>query len=66
MDGTVADRLKQAHHEHPDAVFTVFTISGHVISGRITLSGKLVTLDAGKEMAVVPDDRIEAFSMREA
>jgi len=66
MDGTVADRLKQAHHEHPDAVFTVFTVSGHVISGRITLSGKLITLDAGKEMAVVPDDRIEAFSMREA
>ncbi len=66
MDGTVADRLKEAHHEHPDAVFTVFTVSGHVISGRITLWGKLVTLAAGKETAVVADERIEAFSFRES
>lgn len=65
MDGIVADRLKQTHHEHPDAVFTIFTLAGHVISGRVTISGKLIALDAGRESAVVPDDRIEAFSFRE-
>ena len=66
MDNAIADRLKAAHAEHPDAVFTVFTLSGHAISGRIAVLGAMIVLEAGKEKAEVPDDRIEAFSLREA
>jgi len=64
MDGTVVDSLKRAHREHPDAVFTLFTLSGHVISGRIAALGRTIALEAGKETAEVPDDRVEAFSFR--
>lgn len=64
MDEAVGDRLKRARDKHPDAVFTVFTLSGHVISGRIVQCGRIITLEAGKETAEVSDDRIEAFSFR--
>jgi len=65
MDGSVIDSLKQAHGAHPDAVFTVFTVSGHAISGRIARCGPIITLTAGKETAELSADRIEAFSYRE-
>ena len=65
MDETIGDRLKRAYDKHTGAVFTVFTLSGHVISGRIVQCGRMVRLEAGKETAEVPDDRIEAFSFRE-
>jgi hypothetical protein len=64
MDGTVADSLKRAYREHPEAVFTLFTLAGHVISGRIGAIGRTITLEAGKETAEVPEDRVEAFSVR--
>jgi hypothetical protein len=64
MDGTVADSLKRAHREHPEAVFTLFTLAGHVISGRIVAFGRTIALEAGKETAEVPEDRVEAFSFR--
>ncbi len=65
MDEAVGDRLKRAHDKHPDAVFTVFTLAGDVISGRIVQCGRIIKLEAGKETAGVTDDRIAAFSFRE-
>jgi hypothetical protein len=62
---TIVKRLKAAHADRPDAVFSIFTLSGHVISGRIAALGETVVLEAGKETAEVPPDRIEAFSLRE-
>jgi hypothetical protein len=64
MDGVIADSLKRAYRENPDAVFTLFTHSGHVISGKIAALGRTITLTAGKETAEVPEDRVEAFSFR--
>jgi hypothetical protein len=64
MDEFVADSLKRAYREHPDAVFILFTLSGHVISGKITALNRTITLEAGKETAEVPEDRVEAFSFR--
>ncbi|HUB96249.1 MAG TPA: hypothetical protein VL993_10045 [Stellaceae bacterium] len=65
MVNAIAESLKQAASEHPDAVFTLFTLSGHAISGKIKSSGETVILEAGKERAEVTADRIEAFSLRE-
>jgi hypothetical protein len=65
MDNAVAESLKRAASEHPDAVFTLFTLSGHAISGKIKTTGDMIVLDAGRERAEVPLDRIEAFSLRE-
>lgn len=65
MDASIVERLKRAHVEHPDAIVTVFTLSGHVLSGRIVTIGGMVVLEAAKEQAEVPQDRIEAFSLRE-
>ena len=65
MDASIVERLKRAHAEHGDAVFTVFTLSGHLLSGRIVSIGGMVVLEAGKEQAEVPQDRIEAFSLRQ-
>lgn len=65
MDASIVERLKRAHAEHGDAVFTVFTLSGHLLSGKIVSIGGMVVLEAGKEQAEVPQDRIEAFSVRQ-
>ena len=65
MDASIVERLKRAHADHNEAVFTVFTLSGHVLSGRIVSIGGMVVLEAGKEQAEVPQDRIEAFSVRQ-
>jgi hypothetical protein len=65
MDTAIAERLKRAHAEHPDAVFSVFTLSGHALSGRIVAIDTVVVLEAGKERAEIAHDRIEAFSLRE-
>jgi len=64
MDGSVADRLKRARRENPDAIFTVFTLSGHVLTGKITAHDATLVLEAGRETAEVSEDRIEAFSFR--
>jgi hypothetical protein len=65
MDEAIGERLRRAYDKHPNAVFTVFTLSGHVISGRIVQCGRIIMLEAGKETAEVTEDRIEAFSLRE-
>jgi hypothetical protein len=65
MDNAVADSLKRAASEHPDAVFTLFTLAGHAVSGKIKATGRTIVLEAGNERAEVPLDRIEAFSLRE-
>lgn len=64
MDGIV-ERLKRAREEHGNAVFTLFTLSGHAVSGRIASIGDVIVLEAGREKAEVSADRIEAFSLRE-
>ena len=64
MDASVIDRLKRAQKEFPQAVFSVFTLAGHVVTGRIVALDATVTLEAGKETAEVALDRIEAFSYR--
>ena len=63
MEGIV-ERLKQAHAEHGEAVFTLFTLSGHALSGRIAAIGDRIVLEMGSETAEIPQDRIEAFSLR--
>ena len=65
MDTAIADRLKRAHAERPDAVFSIFTLAGHALSGRIVAIDNVVVLEAGKERAEIAQDRIEAFSLRE-
>lgn len=64
MDAII-DKLKQAYRQNPEAVFSLFTLAGHVVSGRIVALDVMVTLEAGKETAEVPIDRIEAFSYRQ-
>ncbi len=64
MDASIVDRLKQAHKKNPDAIFSLFTLAGHVVSGRIASLDGTVILEAGKEIAEVPQDRVEAFSFR--
>ena len=64
MTDSIVERLKAAHANNQEAVFILFTLAGHVVSGRITAIGNTITLVAGKELAEVPVDRIEAFSFR--
>jgi hypothetical protein len=64
MTAPIVETLKATHAEHEDAIFSLFTLAGHVVSGRITAIGATITLAAGKELAEVPADRIEAFSYR--
>jgi hypothetical protein len=64
MAESTVDKLAAAHAGNRDAIFSLFTLSGHVVSGRIAAIGDTVTLAAGKEIAEVPVDRIEAFSYR--
>jgi hypothetical protein len=64
MTDSMVDKLKAAHADNPEAIFGLFTLAGHVVSGKITAIGDTVTLAAGKEVADVPIDRIEAFSFR--
>jgi hypothetical protein len=64
MTNAITEKIKAACTEHQEAIFSLFTLSGHVVSGRITAIGSTVTLSAGKEVAEVPVDRIEAFSYR--
>jgi hypothetical protein len=65
MDASIIERLKRAQKEAPDAVFSLFTLAGHVLSGRITGIAATITLEAGREAAEVPADRVEAFSRRQ-
>ena len=64
MTDSIVDKLKTAYTDNQEAVFTLFTLAGHVVSGRITAMGDAITLVAGKELAEVPVDRVEAFSFR--
>ena len=64
MDPLLSEKLKLAWKKYPDAVFSLFTLAGHVVSGRISRIDGTVTLEAGKETAEVPFDRIEAISWR--
>lgn len=64
MDNAILDRLRLAYRKSPDAVFSVFTTAGHVISGRLVTFDNTIVLEAGRETAEVPADRIEAFSYR--
>jgi hypothetical protein len=62
MAESTIERL--THRDNPEAIFSLFTLAGHVVSGRIGAIADTVTLAAGKEVAEVPVDRIEAFSYR--
>ena len=64
MSQSMVDKLGAASAADKDAIFSLFTLSGHVVSGRITAIESTVTLAAGRETAEVPLDRIEAFSYR--
>ncbi|HUK58493.1 MAG TPA: hypothetical protein VLV50_04620 [Stellaceae bacterium] len=65
MNETLLERLRRAHAASPDATVTLFTLSGHALSGKIAAIAETIVLDAGKERAEVPAERIEAFSVRE-
>jgi hypothetical protein len=60
----IVERLKKAHAENGEAIFTLFTLSGHALSGRIAAIAETIVLEAGSEKAEVSADRIEAFSLR--
>ena len=64
MAESTIERLTRTHRDNPEAIFSLFTLAGHVVSGRIGAITDTVTLAAGKEVAEVPVDRIEAFSYR--
>jgi len=64
MTDSMVEKLKAAHTDNQEAIFSLFTLSGHVVSGRITAIGNTIILVAGREIAEVPVDRIEAFSYR--
>jgi hypothetical protein len=64
MADSIVDKLKAARADNQEAVFTLFTLAGHVVSGRITAMEKTITLVAGKELAEIPAERIEGFSFR--
>src|SRR5260370_8488448 len=61
---SMVEKLKAAHSDNQEAIFSLFTLAGHVVSGKNTAIGNTVTLVAGKEVAEVLIDRIEAFSFR--
>ncbi len=65
MEQPILEKLKRAHQESPDAVVTLFTLSGHALSGKIASIADTIVLEVGKERAEVPADRIEAFSLRQ-
>jgi hypothetical protein len=62
MDESLIASLKRAHREHPEALFSFFTTSGHVISGKISQFDDVITLQTGTECTMVPLARLEAFS----
>ena len=64
MAESTIEKLTEAYQNNQDAIFSLFTLAGHVVSGRITAITNTVTLLAGKEVAEVPVDRIEAFCYR--
>jgi hypothetical protein len=64
MNDALLDEIKRAHADNPGAMFSLFTTSGHVLTGRIGKVAGAVTLQTGKEFAVVPCSQIEAFSCR--
>lgn len=66
MSDLILERLKEAVDDESNqkAVFSLFTYSGHVLSGRVTGFGETVTLTAERERAEVPASQIEAFSVR--
>jgi hypothetical protein len=64
MAESTIEKLTEAYRNNQEAVFSLFTLAGHVVSGRIGAITSTVTLMAGKEVAEVPVDRIEAFSYR--
>ena len=64
MAGSTIEKLTEASRGNPEAIFSLFTLAGHVVSGRITAIADTVTLMAGKEIAEVPVERIEAFCYR--
>ena len=64
MDESIGDKIRGVQNQNREATFSLFTLSGHVISGRITTIGNTITLVAGKELAEVPIERVEAFSYR--
>ena len=65
MDASVIEKLKRARKDNPNAIFSLFTLAGHVLTGRIVTLEATATLEAGKETAEVALDRLEAFSYRQ-
>jgi hypothetical protein len=43
MDESIGDKIKGVQSENREATFSLFTLSGHVISGRITAIGSTIT-----------------------
>ena len=62
----IVERLKRAHAGNGEAIFTLFTLSGHALSGRIATIAETIVLELGNELAEIPLDRLEAFSLRKA
>lgn len=60
----IVEKLRTVYGEHPDHWFSLFTLGGHIVTGRIVDLDDTIALEAGKEVAEVPADRVEAFSHR--
>jgi len=65
MTDSMVEKLKAAHTGNQEAIFSLFTLAGHVVSGKITASASTVTRAAGKQVAEVPMARSEGSSFRE-
>jgi hypothetical protein len=64
MARSTIEKITEAYQNNPEATFSLFTLAGHVVSGHITAIDDTITLTAGKEIAEVPVDRVEAFCYR--
>lgn len=65
MDESLIASRKRAYRDHPEALFSFFTISGHVISGKISQFDDVITLQTGRECTLIPVARLEGFSYHE-
>jgi hypothetical protein len=65
MNPRIVNGIENASQKNPDANFTLFTLSGHQLSGKIVEIGdSMVTLETGGEISKVPVMQIEAFSYK--
>jgi hypothetical protein len=64
MTAAMIEKLKVTPTDNSEAIFSLFTFAGQIVSGWITALGDSITLTAGTKGEVVPIEWIEAISFR--